>query len=175
MMQTDKEYATALFLLAAEENRCDDYYTDLLTVRQVLEENPVYVEFLASPAISLEERLRAIDAAFASLSEHIVSFLKLLCEAGRARLITDCIDEYGLLLKALSGKTAATVRSAVPLSDEQKAALCAKLEAMTNKQIEPLYVIDESLIGGVCIDVEGKTFDGSIRGRLRDVKDVMMR
>lgn len=175
MMQTDKEYAEALFLLIAEEQKLDDYTKALETVKTLIQETPEYTEFLASPAISLSERLQAIDEAFGeSMPEYIVSFLKILCENGRIRSLIGCIDEFGKLAMAISNRTEAFVVSAVPLSDGQKTAICSKLEKITGKTIDPVYTVDESLIGGIKIEVEGKTFDGSIRHRLQDVKDVII-
>ena len=61
----------------------------------------------------------------------------------------------------------------MPLSDEQKKALCAKLAKMCSKQIDARYVEDKSLIGGIRVEVDGKTLDGSIEKRLQKVKGVM--
>ena len=175
MMQTDKEYAEALFMLVAEEQKIEEYTKSLDIVKQLILENPDYTEFLASPAISLSERLQAIDEAFeGSMPEYIVSFLKILCENGRIRSLPGCIDEFGKLAMEISNKAEADIISAVELSDDQKKAICSKLEKITGKIIQPVYTVDKSLIGGVKIEVEGKTFDGSIRHRLQDVKDVII-
>lgn len=174
MMQLDKEYAAALFQLAVEEDACESYLQGLHQVQMAVMESPEYMEFLASPAIPLGERLGAIEEAFGkALPEHLVSFLKLLCENGRIRILVDCIKEFGRLVMAQSGRVAATVTSAIALSQEQQEALCQKLSKMTGKEIDPIYVVDPSLIGGLKIDIEGKTYDGSLKSRLRDVKDVI--
>lgn len=175
MMQTDKEYAEALFMLVAEEQKVEEYTKSLDIVKQLIQENPDYTEFLASPAIALSERLQAIDEAFdGNMPEYIVSFLKILCENGRIRSLPGCIDEFGKLAMEISNKAEADIISAVELSDDQKKAICSKLEKITGKIIQPMYIVDKSLIGGVKIEVEGKTFDGSIRHRLQDVKDVII-
>lgn len=173
MKQPEKEYAAALFMLAAENGCADAYRTALHTVRDAVTTD--YLEFLATPAVPLAERLTAIDEAFGSLPEHVVSFLKLMCENGHIRALPAGVAEYDALVLALSNRTVATVTSATPLSDAQKAALCAKLETVTGKGIDAVYTVDASLIGGVVIEVEGKTYDGSLRHRLHDVKDVMSR
>ena len=175
MMHTDREYAEALFMLAVEENSVEEYTSALSLVDSLVKENPRYIELLASPAISLDERVQAIDEAFGtSVPENVVSFLKILCENSRIRTLEDCITEFNKLTMALSQTTVATVCSAVPLSDEQKLGICAKLGKITGKRIEATYIIDESLIGGLKIDVDGKTFDGSIKHRLNEVKDVII-
>lgn len=174
MAQIEREYAEALFSLAAEEQAAEEYLQSLQTVKQLMADNPDYVEFLNSPAIPLSERLSSVDEAFeSSMPEYVVSFLKLLCENGKVRLLSGCIDEFVKLAMEFSDRTFANVYSAVALSDEQKTAICIKLEKLTKKSIDPIYIIDESLIGGVKIEVNGKTFDGSIRHRLGEIKDVM--
>ena len=174
MIQTEREYAEALFTLADEENAVEEYLDSLVTLKQLFDENPDYIEFLNSPAIPLGERTASIDEAFdGKMPQYVVSFIKVLCENGKMRTILLCIDEFETLARAFSNRAIATVYSAVELSDEQKDAVCKKLEAITNKRIDPIYIIDESLIGGMKIEVDGKTFDGSIKHRLGDIKDVM--
>lgn len=174
MIQTEREYAEALFTLAVEENAVEEFLDSLVTLKQLFDENPDYIEFLNSPAIPLGERTASIDEAFdGKMPQYVVSFIKVLCENGKMRTILLCINEFETLARAFSNRAIATVYSAVELSDEQKDAVCKKLEAITNKRIDPIYIIDESLIGGMKIEVDGKTFDGSIKHRLGDIKDVM--
>lgn len=175
MKQTDKEYAEALFMLAAEEQRTAEFETALDTVKAVIDKNPDYIEFLVSPAIPLFERVDAIEQAFGkTLPEDIVSFIKLLCENGHIRSLPECIAEYKRLVMALDNKAFADIYSAVDLSDQQKATVCSKLKKLTGKEIEPRYIIDRSLIGGLKIEIEGKTYDGSVKHRLHDLKDVII-
>lgn len=175
MTGPEKDYAAALFMLAAEENQTDTYREALETVCRSVESEPEYLEFLASPAVSLAERLSAIDEAFGTLPEHVVSFIKLLCEHGHIRTFPACVKEFEKLSQALKNRTTALVTSAVPLDAKQKQALCRKLESLSGKGIDAVYVVDSSLLGGVVIEIEGKTYDGSLRHRLHDVKDVMIR
>ena len=174
MIQTEREYAVALFSLAEDSQTASEYLNSLETVKALFEENPDYIEFLASPAIELSERIDSIEEAFGrALPEYVVSFLKLLCENGRIRTVFDCIEEFSVLVMTHTNRTKAEISSAVALSEKQKDEICKKLEKLTGKSIDPVYIIDESLIGGVKIDVDGKTYDGSIRHRLGEIKDVM--
>ncbi len=175
MTGPEKDYAAALFMLAVEENQTETYLEALNTVCRSVESEPAYLEFLSSPAVSLAERLSAIDEAFGTLPEHVVSFLKLLCENGHIRIAPACAKVFEELSQALKNRTTAHITSAVPLDAEQQKALCRKVEALTGKGIDAVYTVDDSLLGGVVIEVEGKTYDGSLKRRLHDVKDVMIR
>lgn len=174
MRQTDIEYAEALFMLAAEDKMTEEYTSALDTVDVLLNENPLYIDMLLSPAIPLSERLLAIDEAFGSMPENVLFFIKLLCEKGHIALLPQCIKEFRKLAAAFLNTATAEVYSAVPLTDSQVNAICQKLKSITGKSVIANCTVDESLIGGVKIEFEGKTYDGSIKNRLHDIKDVII-
>lgn len=173
MKQTYREYAEALFMLASEEDKCDEISAALKQIESVINENPKYLDLLDSPAIPLSERLSLISEAFSGSEEYVVSFLKLLCENGHIRSFSLCKDEFQALLEIHQGKIEAKVYCAVQLTSEQKTALCKKLSKVTGKDVFASYIIDESLIGGIRVEIDGNVYDGSISSALKSVKDVI--
>ena len=173
MIGIEKEYAAALFMLAAEQDRIQEYGDALRMASELAGDE--YLDFLSSPAVPLNERLGAIAQSLGSLPEHVVSCIQLMCENGAVRLLSACADEYARLTRVRFNTTEAKVTSAAPLSDEQKAVLCERLQQLIGKPVEARYLVDTSLIGGLVVEVEGKTYDGSLKHRLHDVKDVMIR
>jgi F-type H+-transporting ATPase subunit delta len=173
MTGTEREYAAALFSLAVEENSVKEFRASLEAVKELLSENGDYVEFLACPTVELSERINCIEEAFGAFPEYIVSFLKVLCENGRAKTVIPCIDAFTELAMEYMNVTRAVISSVTDLSDAQKTAVIDKLKKLTGKNIEPVYITDISLIGGMKIEVDGKCYDGSIRHRLSEIKDVM--
>ncbi len=175
MRQTDREYAEALFCLCVEEDICESALSDMKTVREAFCENPEYSLMLASPAIPLSERLAAIDEAFSGrICEYCVYFLKLLCEKGRMSILLDSIEEFENLCTVYFGRITANITSAVELNDKQKSALLEKLEKANNKMIVPTYKVDPSVMGGLLVEMDGRVYDGTLKSRLRDVKEVML-
>ena len=161
-------------MLALEENQVSEYSLALDLINKTIEETPEYIDFLVSPAVPVADRLAAIDEAFiGNVPEHVLSFLKILCENRQAYLLSGCIKEFNKLVQASSNRTTAIVYSVVELSEEQKSTLCKKLEQMQGKQIDLVCLSDPSLIGGIKIEVDGKIFDGSIKHRLHEVKEVI--
>lgn len=174
MTDLSKEYAAAFFMLACEKGMQQEFADALGMFRQVFEDEPDYFALLSSPAIPLGERLAVIDEAFSSkVPEDAVFFLKLLCEKGRISCFFDAEVEYRNLLDASNHVEKAKIRSAAPLTEDQKKELVAKLEKVQKCTVLPEYVIDESLLGGVIVEIDGKIIDGSLRKSLRDVKEVM--
>ncbi len=174
MTQAAKEYAVALFILAAEEKKEKLVSDGLRTISQTLRSFPEYLDLLASPNISIQERTAAIDQAFSgSVCEYAVNFLKVLCEKNNVRLIHRCISEYEDLYHANDGITSANVITAVALTKSEKEKLKEKLEKFCGKKVIMHYVVNAAVLGGVIVHIDGKVLDGSLRRRLRDIKEVI--
>lgn len=174
MAQVSNEYATALFELAQESGTSEEILQSLLSVSELMNENPEYADFLSSPNIPKSERVDAIEQAFrGSMPEYVVSFLSLLCERGRIRNLSECISEYKQLCDAANHISVADVASAVELTEGEKKALTEKLEKLCGNAVILNCKVDPSLIGGIVVTVDGKVIDGSIRHRLHELKEVM--
>lgn len=172
--KTGKNYAAALFELAQEKGCEEEYGNALEMVGKIFEQNPKYIDLLTSPAISLSERLSALEKAFSdALPDDILSFLKLLCENLQMYAVQECILEYKSLLNNIKKVKIAKVISAVELGDAEKSALTGKLSSMTDSTVILDCTIDKSILGGIAVEVDGMVFDGTLRRRLKDVKDAM--
>ena len=174
MTEIVKEYAEALFALAKEGQNEQAISDALHLVSQSFTENPEYVEFLASPGVPASERTAALEAVFADkMPEYALSFTQLLCEKGHIRSFFACMEEYDLLYRASMEITVAKVVSAVDLNDGEKEAILKKLADMSGKQVSAVFEVDESLLGGVVVHMDGNILDGSLRHRLQEMKEVM--
>ena len=169
-----KEYASALFSLGMEEGKQEEYGDSLETVKTVFSENSEYIDFLNSFSIPKSERIDAIEEAFGkSLPEHVVSFVKLLCEKDRISEFFDCVSIYKDLLDMSKNIAIAKVTSSVELKDTEKEKLKKKLESVYNKNVVLDLKIDKNLICGVVVEIDGKIIDGTIKKSLSDAKEVI--
>lgn len=174
MTRVSEEYASALFTLAFEEGVKTEIAESLEAVKGILKEYPEYTDLLAAPSIPFDEREKILDEAFGGrIHDYALSFVKLVCRKGHIRELDECIDEYLRMYDAADGVANAEVISAVELSEAEKAALCEKLEKKLSRRVELTCRVDGSLLGGVIIKVEGKVIDGSLRTKLRDVKEML--
>lgn len=174
MSDVCKEYGEALFSLGLEANSLDEINRDLDFINEVYEKTPQFGEFLQSPAVPKRERLETIDETFRdSVSEYALSFLSLLCEKGKALLFPECAKEFKALYTESRRISVARVTSSVPLSEEQQTKLKTKLEKISGHSVTLECLIDETLLGGVIIETDGKRFDGSLKHRLQEIKEVM--
>ena len=167
------EYAEALFEIALEQGRTEELYKELCLLKDLFLENPEYVELLEAPSIEPEKKVELVGQALGSLDEIIVNFVMLLVQRGRIALIYLCIDEYERLFNASRSAMVVTVISATELSDEQKQKIITSLERKYGCKIELCCEIDENILGGIIIKTEDAVLDGSLKKKLRDVKEVI--
>lgn len=174
MTGTSKEYAIALFGLAAETENEEAVLRGLAFVKKVFDETPQFTEFLKSPAISKEVRLNAVRDSFeGNVPDCVVSFVSLLCEHGDIESIYDCIADYENLYNDNMRTCSAVVTSAIELNDDEKASLSKKLAAKLKKQVEIKYAVDPSVIGGIKVETDGYIYDGTVKRRLQTMKGVI--
>lgn len=170
MTEIHQDYATALFSLAKE--RGADWSDDLRTVAALFRDNPAYAATLASPAIPLAERIRAVAAALGdSVATEVSAFVRLLCERGHIRYLEDAIRAYIEMEQDLHRRTVAQVVSAAPLTDDERERLLKKLERVSGRTVTLECTVDPTLLGGAIVRVDGKVLDGTLQRRLRDMKE----
>lgn len=174
MAQISKEYAEALFALACEEQREPEFLEALEKIGAILEEEPEFFALLSSPGIPQKDRLSVAEKALeGSVPEYVLSWVLLLCEKNRIGNFSECVKEYRALLRAKQSVTTARVTSAVALTDNEADALKQKLEKISGNTVLLDCTLDPSLLGGLVVEINGRVMDGSLRHRLRTVKEVM--
>ncbi len=81
----------------------------------------------------------------------------------------DCIidlKEKGKILNA-------TVRTVIPLTDEERVRLIKGLEKFYSRKIVVHEEIDDSIVGGVLVKIGNDITDGTVKSKLRYVRDDM--
>ncbi|MBQ7661380.1 MAG: ATP synthase F1 subunit delta [Clostridia bacterium] len=175
MTSASRDYAVSLFELASETGEEAAFRTALAEVRTLFSENPDYIRLLSTPNIPKGERHTLIETAFAdSLPTYVLSFLCLLCDRGDMHILFDCIREYEDLYNEFNRRIRARVVSAVELTADEKEKLVAGLSKKFARTIDPVYEVDEHLIGGVIVYADGKVIDGSLRHKLNEMKEELL-
>lgn len=173
MTDIGREYASALFSLAEDENCEKEVYASLLRIKHMFDENPEYIKMLASPAINKKERAAALTEVISAEPELVKDFSALLCEHGYICFFSEISNEYGKMYFEKAKITRVRVTSATELTSGEKAALEKKLTSVTGNRIEAEYFLDTSLLAGIKVEYDGKVSDGSLKHRLREIKEVI--
>jgi F-type H+-transporting ATPase subunit delta len=114
------------------------------------------------------------EAIRAPVGKQLVNLVGLLVERRRVERLPDIAREYDRLLDRSRGVVTAVVTSAARLSDEDAAAVRARVEAMTGSDVAITTVVDPALIGGLTVQIGDRLHDASVRGRLERLRNQLL-
>ena len=171
MTKASEIYGQSLYDLAAEEGLSEEIMDQMEAAKGILSDNPDYVTLLLEPSIPRKERLRLLDEAFEdSIHPYLKNFLKILIERGLLREFGGCYRKYRSSYHKDHGITEAAVTAAVPLSETELSRLKEKLEQLSGKKVLMNFRQDENVLGGIRVELEGRLYDGTVKGRLDDLR-----
>jgi F-type H+-transporting ATPase subunit delta len=168
-------YALALFDLAQDRDLLDQVAGDLAKLRTLVAENEELRRALTSPRASREE-LTGVVGALAKdmgLDGLTGNFLGTLAANRRLAVLEDVIEDYNSLLAVHKGEMTADVTAAHQLDDSQMEALKAKLREGYGRDVHVNFTVDESLLGGLVVQVGSRQIDSSLKTKLNRLELAM--
>lgn len=168
-------YATALFEIARDGGSIDKVEADISAVAAALEASPDLRGMISSPVYSREDQAAAIRALATrmDLGADVANTLGLMAANRRLFVLPGVIAQLRALIAEHRGEVTAEVRSATPLTDDQTAALAARLKDTVGKDVTLDVTVDPALIGGLVVKVGSRMIDTSIRAKLAALQNVM--
>ena len=152
MTEVATTYGQAMYDLARDEGLAKELLGQLTALNECLSGEPGFTQLLSTPNIPKEERVRILDDSFrGKLHPYVLNFLKVLTEKGYMKHFSGCCQMYKQQYNLDNGIVPVTAYTAVPLSDEPRSKLTAKLSTLTGKTIELDCRIDPETLGGVQI------------------------
>ncbi len=164
-------YAVA-YLNAAQTAGASNPLEDLVSFQEdVVAANPQLSELLASEVVTTEQKLGLLERTVIPVaSPYFANFLKVLAVHDRLALIPVILNEARAEFERRTGKKRIQVKSAVPLSDDQLGSIRNRIQTALN--LEPILIpsVDSELIGGLVIQVGDTVYDGSLKTRLKNLR-----
>lgn len=105
---------------------------------------------------------------------YIKNFVYQLAQNGRLALLPTITHLFDELKNNHLKQVTAYVTSAYPLSDEERLLLAQTLAKREGATVLLHETVDDSLLGGAVIKVGDKVTDGSVRGKLLQLKTQLM-
>lgn len=165
-----RRYAKALFEVAAEHNRVDEQEQELQQVVEVIQANEGLRRVLASNRVGLDQKKAVLDELFKGLSEHTRNLLRVVVDKQREAALPEILEAYIELADRQRGVVPVEVRSAVPLDDATLNDIAERLKSQGVPKARFSTRVEPELIGGLVLRIGDKLYDGSVRTRLRRLK-----
>lgn len=163
-----RRYARAVFELASEEKRVDEWLEQIQALRVVMTQ-PEIEAVLVNPTIPNEERMQLIVAGD-GLTAEAVNLARLLIESDRVGEIGGVVEEFETLADQAAGRVRATVTTAVALEEQERDRVGRELSKRLGKDVRMSVVVDPRILGGLKLQYGDRIVDASIATRLQQLR-----
>ena len=167
-----RPYAKAAFDFAVEHQSVQRWQ-DMLAFAAEVTKNEQMAELL-SGALAPETLAESFIAVCGEqLDENGQNLIRVMAENGRLVTLPDVLEQFIHLRAASEAIAEVEVTSASQLSEEQLSKITGAMEKRLSRKVKLNCKIDKSVMAGVIIRSGDMVIDGSVRGRLERLADVL--
>ena len=163
-------YAKAVLSLATDQNTAEVVNKDMKLIATTIAESKDLSDMLDSPVVRSSDKKAVLLEVFKGSNEITTNLIDTLISNKRLALLNDVAASYNTLYDELKGTQIAIVTTAVPLTEELKVLVLAKVKTLTGKDVEVENRIDESILGGFILRVGDIQYNASIANKLNKLK-----
>ena len=171
-----ERYSLALFELSEENNLLSQIEDQSLSILNLIDQSEDFSNLIKDPTTSQQDLLKVINTIsennkFESLFKNFLSFL---IQKRRFFFIERILKSFIEICSRKRGELKAELKSAKELSNEEIAKITEELTKNFSSKIKLNYKHDESLIGGLVVQVGSTMVDTSIKNKLQQIENRMI-
>ena len=171
-----ERYSLALFELSEENNLLSQIEDQSSSILNLIDQSEDFSNLIKDPTTSQEDLLKVINTIsennkFESLFKNFLSFL---IQKRRFFFIERILKSFIEICSRKRGELKAELKSAKELSNEEIAKITEELTKNFSSKIKLNYKHDESLIGGLVVQVGSTMVDTSIKNKLQQTENRMI-
>ncbi len=163
-------YAKAVLSLAQEQKSADAVNSDMKLITESIAKSDELNQMLQSPVVKSSDKKAVLSKVFNNANELSHNLIDTLIENKRLAILEDVAASYNSQFDQLRGTQVAKVTTAVPLTEDLKTMVSAKVKELTGKEAELENIIDESILGGFILRVGDIQYNASIANKLDKLK-----
>lgn len=168
-------YAKSLFFLAKEKNKLEIIKKDVLLISNTLTTISDLGRLLEHPVIKPSEKIKAIGELFKEQIDTItISFLELIIQHKREiylqRILRNFIDFY----KKNQQIQSVLLTTAYELDKEETEKISEAIENKLKSKIDLSIKVDESIVGGLILQINDKELNMSVLRQLSRFKSNLL-
>ncbi len=164
-------YAKAILDLAKEQKSADAVNIEMKLMSTTIEDNKDLDNMLQSPIIRSAVKKSALSEIFKNTNAISIGLIDTLIANKRLNILGLVASEYNTLYDRMKDTQIAKVTTAVPLTDDLRAKVLAKVKELTgSKDVTLENIIDENILGGFILRVGDIQYNASVADKLSKLK-----
>lgn len=164
-----KRYAQAIFALALENDKVEPWGEDLAVVAQVFEDAE-FTALLKHADMPAADKLAATASVLAGVDPLVRNLVDLLVSKNSVDSIPGVYSGYTELLDRHLGRQRVEITTAVPLESAETDRISSFVSGLIHSEVVLTTQVDESVLGGLVIQIGDQLLDGSTKTRLEELR-----
>ncbi len=173
MPLVEKRYAQALLDISIHDIRTARREFEQL--KDIYNSDTQFREFLLDPRVKSDKKQTAVRNIFSGkISESMLNFLLLLIVKKRVNELPGIHAQFESLADRMGNVLDMKVVTVAPLEESQLKSLKEKFgKKYSSNEVKITEIIDPSIIGGIKVIIGDKVYDGSIKGRIQTLNELV--
>tara|TARA_Y100001970_G_scaffold282110_1_gene394279 strand:- start:549 stop:1106 length:558 start_codon:yes stop_codon:yes gene_type:complete len=173
--EISQRYALALYELSKENNETEEFVLNVNSFKKIFSSNKEFRNFVKNPTYTAENQKIIFDKILniMNLNKLVKNFFSLLIIKKRIYFLENIIDEFLKLISTKRGQISGSLISAKKIDDKTIKDIETAISANIKRTIKLESKIDESLIGGIVIQIGSLMIDTSLKNKLQKYKKLM--
>lgn len=168
-------YAKALFSVAQQADKMEEFKNELWLVCHMIRIDNRFRHFLNHPEIPQDIKKDAVKQGLSQkISREMLNFIFFVIDKKRQDSLQEIFREYSNLYRKYKEQRYAKIYTVVPLTEEQKLDIKAKLDYLYDADVIIENILEPEIIGGMVIRTGFQVIDGSIKSALDRIKAALM-
>ena len=169
-------YSLALFELAEENNLLSQIEDQSLSMLNLINQSNDFYNLIKDPTINQEDLSKVINIIVEKnkFDTLFKNFLNFLIQKRRFFFIESILESFIETCSIKRGELKAELKSAKNLSSDEITKIMELLTKNFSSKIKLNYKHDESLIGGLVVQVGSTMVDTSIKNKLQQIENRMI-
>jgi F-type H+-transporting ATPase subunit delta len=169
-------YSLALYELASENNVLSQVEDQSLSILSLISSSKDFSNLIKDPTNSEEDLLKILDNISSNnkFENLLKNFLSFLITKRRFFYVEQILKSFIEICSKKRGELKAELKSAKELSSDEISKITDELTKNFNSKIKLNYKYDQSLIGGLVVQVGSTMVDTSIKNKLKKIENRMI-
>ena len=169
-------YSLALFELASESNLLDQVEKNSTSTLNLISNNKEFRNFIKDPTLSRDDLLKTINKISESFKfeKLFKNFISFLITKRRFFYVEQILKNFIEICSERRGELKAEIKSAKELTQDEINKITEELSNNFKSKIKLNYNYDQSLIGGLVLQVGSTMIDTSIKKKLQQLETRMI-
>ena len=169
-------YSLALYELASENNVLSQVEDQSLSILSLISSSKDFSNLIKDPTNSEEDLLKILDNISSNnkFENLLKNFLSFLITKRRFFYVEQILKSFNEICSKKRGELKAELKSAKELSSDEISKITDELTKNFSSKIKLNYKHDQSLIGGLVVQVGSTMVDTSIKNKLQQIENRMI-